>query len=194
MGRSRKPLYGQLYRGFESLSLRAKNHSPPLGGIFKSDKTVKRVCKGLSLLKIKPARRYDCLQASLFGMGVANPSLSTFARRSSDSMRSGGEFCNQLKVFDMESAASFGGYDPLFDDPWYVYILSCADGTYYVGCTSNLKDRLHRHSHGWVPSTKKRLPVKLHMYHVFDNKHHAYTYEKYLKSGSGRAFLNRHLT
>lgn len=144
-------------------------------------------------MKIKPARRYDCLQASPSGMGVANPSLSAFARRSSDSMRSGGEFCNQLKDFDMDSAVSFGGYDPLFDDPWYVYLLSCADGTCYVGCTSNLKERLHRHRQGWVLSTKARLPMRLQMYHVFDNKHQAYRYEKYLKSGSGRAFLNRHL-
>ncbi len=92
-----------------------------------------------------------------------------------------------------ESPASFGGYDPPFSSPQYVYILSCADKTYYTGCTSNLADRLNRHKHGWVPATKGRLPVNLEMYHVFADKYIAFSYEKYLKSGSGRAFLKRHI-
>ena len=38
--------------------------------------------------------------------------------------------------------ASFGGYDPPTPEYWYVYLLSCADGSCYVGCTSNLNDRM----------------------------------------------------
>lgn len=74
----------------------------------------------------------------------------------------------------------------------YVYILKCKDG-YYVGCTSDLKERIHRHKNGFVPATAKRLPVKLIFYFVCLNEKIAFRFEKYLKSGSGRAFVQRHL-
>jgi predicted GIY-YIG superfamily endonuclease len=89
--------------------------------------------------------------------------------------------------------ATAHGCNPLFDNPWFVYILTCGDGTHYVGCTSDLNDRLQRHANGWVPATKGRLPVTLLVYHVFGDKHYAFSFEKYLKSGSGRAFAKRHL-
>ena len=76
----------------------------------------------------------------------------------------------------------------------YVYVLKCANGTIYTGCTNNIEDRLKRHSSGRVLSTKDRLPVSLVCYTVFENKYIAYNFEKYLKSGSGRAFLSKHLT
>ncbi|TSC87890.1 MAG: excinuclease ABC subunit C [Microgenomates group bacterium Gr01-1014_7] len=75
----------------------------------------------------------------------------------------------------------------------YVYILKCADNKTYVGCTDNLDGRLKRHQSGWVPATKERLPVDLQTYIVFGNKYKAYEFEKYLKSGSGRAFLKKRL-
>ncbi len=75
----------------------------------------------------------------------------------------------------------------------FVYILKCANQTYYVGCTKNLKDRLKRHSASEVNSTKNRLPIKLITVTIFANKYIAYNFEKYLKSGSGRAFMIRHL-
>ena len=76
---------------------------------------------------------------------------------------------------------------------WYVYILTCNDEKTYVGCTDNLDYRLKRHQSGWVPVTKGRLPVELQTYVVFQNKYKAFNFEKYLKSGSGRAFLLKHL-
>ena len=30
--------------------------------------------------------------------------------------------------------------------PFYVYIVECADKTYYVGCTNNLEKRLKQHN------------------------------------------------
>ena len=75
----------------------------------------------------------------------------------------------------------------------YVYILKCADGKLYSGCTNDLKDRLHRHSTKQTKATADRLPIKLVSYIAFLEKHKAYAYEKYLKSGSGRAFLKRHV-
>jgi predicted GIY-YIG superfamily endonuclease len=76
---------------------------------------------------------------------------------------------------------------------WYVYLLRCSDGTIYVGCTSNLEERLKRHNGKEVPATKLRVPVVLVTYLVFTDKYKAFEFEKYLKGGSGRAFLNKRL-
>jgi predicted GIY-YIG superfamily endonuclease len=75
---------------------------------------------------------------------------------------------------------------------YYVYSLRCNDG-YYIGCTDDLKDRMSRHMNGHVPATKKRLPVSLDFYVAITGKHKAFIFEKYLKSGSGRAFIKKHL-
>lgn len=63
----------------------------------------------------------------------------------------------------------------------------------YVGCTRNLKERIERQSLGYVPATKQIAPIKLVNYFAFSNKYTAYNFEKYLKSGSGRAFMKKHL-
>ena len=76
---------------------------------------------------------------------------------------------------------------------WYVYILLCKDGKPYIGCSSNLPERIERHQKGQAPATKERLPVKLVSYIAFGDKHKAFEFEKYLKSGSGRAFTKQHL-
>ena len=75
----------------------------------------------------------------------------------------------------------------------YVYILKCFDGDNYVGCTNNINGRLDRHNQGQVDATKNRLPVEIICYTTFENKYTAYNFEKYLKSGSGRAFMKKHL-
>ena len=74
----------------------------------------------------------------------------------------------------------------------YVYVLSCSDGKHYTGCTDNLKNRIARHSRGQITATQARLPVKLVSYFAFSNKYTAFHFEKYLKSGSGRAFIKKH--
>ncbi|HBH71412.1 MAG: Excinuclease ABC C subunit domain protein [Parcubacteria group bacterium GW2011_GWC1_42_11] len=45
----------------------------------------------------------------------------------------------------------------------FVYILECADGTFYVGSTSNLEKRLHSHNNlkSGAHYTKIRRPVVL---------------------------------
>lgn len=75
---------------------------------------------------------------------------------------------------------------------YYVYILKCADKYLYTGCTENIKERLNRHNLGHVLATTKRLPVELITCVIFKNKYKAFDFEKYLKSGSGRAFVNKH--
>ena len=75
----------------------------------------------------------------------------------------------------------------------YVYILLCNNGDYYAGQTKNLENRLSRHHRGSVPSTKDKRPLELITYLVFSDKYKAIAFEKYLKSGSGRAFRNKRL-
>lgn len=51
----------------------------------------------------------------------------------------------------------------------YAYILECSDGSYYTGSTIDLDRRLIEHQNGLGANhTKKRLPVKLVYYEVFD--------------------------
>ena len=75
---------------------------------------------------------------------------------------------------------------------WYVYILDCKNKKPYTGCTDNLKARIERHKKGYVEATKDIRPIKLICYFAFKDKYIAYNFEKYLKSGSGRAFIRRH--
>lgn len=74
---------------------------------------------------------------------------------------------------------------------WYVYLIKCSDGTTYTGCTSNLDERLKRHNNKEVSYTSTRLPIHLVTYIAFTDKFKAYSFEKYLKSGSGKAFSNK---
>lgn len=75
----------------------------------------------------------------------------------------------------------------------YVYFLRCSDGTTYTGCTNNLDKRMERHRKGQVHYTKTRLPFELVTYIVFTDKQKAYDFERYSKSGSGKAFSKKRL-
>ncbi|MCE9624743.1 MAG: GIY-YIG nuclease family protein [Deltaproteobacteria bacterium] len=45
---------------------------------------------------------------------------------------------------------------------WFVYILSCGDGSLYTGITNNLERRLDSHNKGKASRyTRARLPVTL---------------------------------
>ncbi|PIR79819.1 MAG: hypothetical protein COU25_03575 [Candidatus Levybacteria bacterium CG10_big_fil_rev_8_21_14_0_10_35_13] len=76
---------------------------------------------------------------------------------------------------------------------YYVYVLRCNNNLPYIGCTDDLISLLERHKKGHVPATKNKLPVKLIAHFAFSNKHTAFNFEKYLKSGSGRVFIKRHI-
>jgi putative endonuclease len=76
---------------------------------------------------------------------------------------------------------------------WSVYILKCADGNFYTGCTSNLEKRLERHRKKQVHYTQDKLPVELITYIAFSEKFKAYNFERYLKTGSGIALRNKRL-
>ena len=67
-----------------------------------------------------------------------------------------------------------------------VYILKCADGTYYTGITSNLEKRLIEHKKGIHRNsyTYFRRPVSLEFYAKFTNPDQAIDTEKQIKKWS----------
>ena len=77
----------------------------------------------------------------------------------------------------------------------YVYILQSQTRTahFYVGLTDNLKDRLRRHNAGEVAHTAKFMPWQIKTAIAFSDRERAATFEKYLKSSSGRAFAKKRL-
>jgi putative endonuclease len=75
----------------------------------------------------------------------------------------------------------------------YVYILQLSNNTYYVGRTKDIESRLKNHLKGEVISTSRFESKKLIWYGAFDNKRKALEFEKYLKTGSGKAFRNKRL-
>ena len=76
----------------------------------------------------------------------------------------------------------------------YVYLLQseASAGQRYVGITSDLRQRLADHNAGRSPHTSKYAPWRLVTYVAFSDEQKAETFERHLKSGSGRAFAKRH--
>ena len=69
--------------------------------------------------------------------------------------------------------------------PFYVYILRCADGSYYTGHTDDLEIRIGEHQAGTFPGyTKKRLPVELMFSDEFSSREDALDGEKQIKGWS----------
>jgi predicted GIY-YIG superfamily endonuclease len=68
--------------------------------------------------------------------------------------------------------------------PW-VYILRCADRSYYVGSTRNLEKRFLQHASGdGAAYTRTRLPVELVFAEEFRHVHEAYEREKQIQGWS----------
>jgi putative endonuclease len=76
----------------------------------------------------------------------------------------------------------------------YVYILRSTfqRDQLYVGVTPDVKERLAHHNAGQSRHTSKFMPWELECYFWFADEGRAFRFEQYLKSGSGRAFRNRH--
>src|SRR5687768_9127719 len=70
--------------------------------------------------------------------------------------------------------------------PYAVYILQCADGTYYTGLTKELEGRLHEHQTGTNPEsyTFSRRPVKVVWSVVTDSYQEAFQWEHRIKGWS----------
>jgi predicted GIY-YIG superfamily endonuclease len=63
---------------------------------------------------------------------------------------------------------------------------------HYVGLSENLEERLKKHNAGQCRQTSKFRPWHIETAVAFRLKEKAVTFEKYLKSHSGRAFAKKH--
>jgi putative endonuclease len=79
---------------------------------------------------------------------------------------------------------------------FYVYVLRSRQraGQIYTGFTEDLRSRLSEHNTGKSIHTKKFMPWDLIFYAAFPEKQLAEDFERYLKTGSGRAFARRHFS
>ena len=83
---------------------------------------------------------------------------------------------------------------PEDQDVYYTYVLESIErpGTLYIGRTSDLRRRLEQHNAGENRSTARLRPWRLVLYVAFETGLQACRFERYLESGSGHAFANRH--
>ena len=63
----------------------------------------------------------------------------------------------------------------------------------YIGWTNDLRQRLKEHNWGMSPHTANHRPWELSWYGAFSSESAAREFERYIKSGSGRAFLRKRL-
>src|SRR5947208_3476705 len=75
---------------------------------------------------------------------------------------------------------------------YYTYILkSLTAEIFYTGSTNDLKRRLSEHDAGISFATKPHVPWKLMFHAAFQDEYMSKKFEKYLKSGSGKAFAKK---
>ena len=77
----------------------------------------------------------------------------------------------------------------------FVYLLQSLNDPdqFYTGLCKDVEARLEAHNAGQSPHTSKYKPWRLLSYHYFDRPEAASAFERYLKSGSGRAFAQKRL-
>lgn len=61
----------------------------------------------------------------------------------------------------------------------------------YVGITSDLENRIHRHKSGYEKTTKPYRPFNLIYTEIAENRESARLREKFLKSSTGKRFLRK---
>ncbi len=67
----------------------------------------------------------------------------------------------------------------------YTYILECSDVSFYTGSTIDLERRIHEHQNAQGANhTKKRLPIELKYFEVYDRIDTAFYREKQIQGWS----------
>ncbi len=67
-------------------------------------------------------------------------------------------------------------------DKYYVYILECADGTFYTGYTTDIDRRLRQHNSGkGAKYTRGRIPCVLRYFRCYNTKSEALRQEAAIK-------------
>ena len=76
----------------------------------------------------------------------------------------------------------------------YVYFIRSLQhpNEIYIGVSEDVKRRIDEHNAGRSPHTSKFAPWELRWYCWFFDRQKAYEFERWLKTGSGRAFRSRH--
>ncbi|HYI29334.1 MAG TPA: GIY-YIG nuclease family protein [Bradyrhizobium sp.] len=75
---------------------------------------------------------------------------------------------------------------------FWVYVLKCADASYYTGPTDNLEERLAKHQSGEVAGyTSTRLPVKLLFSEEFPTRIEALASEQQINGRKKKEALMR---
>jgi predicted GIY-YIG superfamily endonuclease len=75
----------------------------------------------------------------------------------------------------------------------YIIVSLSSPSRFYIGYSTDARERLAQHNNGKNPSTARFGPWKLGAVICLPEKQRALDLERYLKGGSGRAFLSRHL-
>ena len=80
-------------------------------------------------------------------------------------------------------------------DRFYVYVLISEKDPmkYYIGMTTDIEGRVRQHNEFKCAYSKRFAPWRLETYIFFHREDLALAFERYLKHGSGHAFLKRHL-
>jgi type I restriction-modification system DNA methylase subunit len=78
-----------------------------------------------------------------------------------------------------------------FPGQFCIYVLKCADGSFYIGQTEDFEHRLQQHEKGEVSWTGPRLPVEPIHWEIFGTREEAVKREQDLKTGFGRKWLKR---
>jgi putative endonuclease len=75
--------------------------------------------------------------------------------------------------------------------PFYVYILLCADGSFYTGYTKNINARTRLHANGkGARYTKMHKPEKIAYAELFDSRAKAMKHEREIKKMTHQQKLN----
>lgn len=93
------------------------------------------------------------------------------------------DFCN----FKVKSLLGLDNLIQRFMPKGYMYILRCADGSYYTGSTRFLERRLKQHQNGeGANHTKKHLPVELVYFEEYPRIDMAFYREKQVQGWNRR--------
>jgi predicted GIY-YIG superfamily endonuclease len=78
---------------------------------------------------------------------------------------------------------------------FYTYILRSQKqpGAIYIGYSSDLRLRINQHNSGHSNYSSKYAPWEIESYFAFSTITGAKSFEKYLKSSSGKSFMKKHL-
>ncbi len=75
---------------------------------------------------------------------------------------------------------------------YYVYIIqSEKDGSYYIGQTSDLKERLKPHNERRSAYTRSKVPWKLICQEIFSSRSEAMNREREIKGKKNRAYIEQ---